>query len=267
MTVALQIDYKDTPFKRWNFPGGEVGIKLENWLGKEDAAVAIQGIPTSDDIICMFNLLNALKYAGWPKSRVSVYMPYLPYARQDRVCTTGESFALEVFIQMLASQQDCFSYLLLKDVHSAAVKDLINKYMPDVEVFHVHQATLALQLPKFDAIIAPDKGAAEKANLIQPEAQHIYLTKVRQDGKVLYADLETDIIIGDVCIVDDICDGGRTFLSAAEMLDRTQPQMTSLSLYVTHGIFSAGMDVLTRFFDKVYCHNIMNPNTTGVEQV
>ena len=54
-------------------------------------------------------------------------------------------------------------------------------------------------------------------------------------------------------IVDDICDGGRTFTALATELRN----ITSgpIFLYVTHGIFSHGLDVFKGLIDKIYVAN------------
>jgi ribose-phosphate pyrophosphokinase len=57
-------------------------------------------------------------------------------------------------------------------------------------------------------------------------------------------------------IVDDICDGGRTFLEIAKTI-RSERNISILKIYlvVTHGIFSAGFDELKKHFDGIYCTN------------
>lgn len=49
-------------------------------------------------------------------------------------------------------------------------------------------------------------------------------------------------------VLDDICDGGRTFIELAKLL----PKPCSKELLVTHGIFSKGVDIVTDLYDHVY---------------
>ena len=131
-----------------------------------------------------------------------------------------------------------------------------------IQVKHMSQSSCAKYLPKFDALIAPDKGAAEKVKThyqVSLGTPCHTLNKVRLDGRVIYEDYPYDTIKGNVCVVDDICDGGATFLSLAEMLKRSQPN-ANLNLYVTHGIFSKGLDDLEKYYDIIYVHNNMNPS-------
>ncbi len=59
---------------------------------------------------------------------------------------------------------------------------------------------------------------------------------------------------GKYCvIVDDICDGGRTFIELAKTLKEGGAQR--VVLYVTHGIFSKGIYPLEKYIDEVYTTN------------
>jgi ribose-phosphate pyrophosphokinase len=55
-------------------------------------------------------------------------------------------------------------------------------------------------------------------------------------------------------IIDDICDGGRTFVELAKAIKDGRPT-AKIYLVVTHGIFSAGYDQLGEYFEKIYTTN------------
>jgi len=57
---------------------------------------------------------------------------------------------------------------------------------------------------------------------------------------------------GNAIIVDDICDGGRTFIELAKCL---KPACDKVYLYVTHGIFSKGLDVFDGLIDHIWTAN------------
>ena len=58
----------------------------------------------------------------------------------------------------------------------------------------------------------------------------------------------------DVTIVDDISDGGRSFIELAAVLRKRN--VGKIYLYVTHGIFSKGLDVLFEAgIDEVFTTN------------
>ena len=67
----------------------------------------------------------------------------------------------------------------------------------------------------------------------------------------------------DFIIIDDICDGGATFINIAKWFkDRTM--QNKIYLIVTHGIFSKGFGELQQYFDGIYTTNSyqdLNPDT------
>lgn len=206
----------------------------------------------SDDIMVVLNLADAARREGamW----VILHTKYLPYARQDRVCHAGESFALEVFIKMLSASG--IDYVSCLDVHSDVAKSLFDKY--DIKFYSIPQHELASKLPKFDVLIAPDKGAMKKLELYDVDSQKVFLSKTRTEKSIIYDEYHYDTIRGNVCVVDDICDFGGTFLACGEMLKRTQPSLTSLSLYITHGLLGKGTSELKKYYDVIYVSNLMN---------
>ena len=256
--VTLEINRKEVEFKQWKFPAGEVGIKLPKIDPENNFRVNILGLPSSDDFFIALQVLDALRLAKVPKEYVELYMPYIPYARQDRACHEGESFALRIFVRALL-HFDVIGMLTVIDPHSKVFNDIFHNWnYNEVELNEIKQWECTNNLPKFDCIIAPDLGATQKAELTQPEVDHRYLMKTRTAEGIIYDDYQYDTIKGNVCVVDDILDGGATFLSLAKMLERTQPNIQSLSLYVTHGIFSQGCFALSMHYDKLYCYNLMN---------
>lgn len=255
--INLKVNGHEVEFKSWKFPAGEVGVKLPQIEEHEKVGIVLT-MPTSDEIFIALNILDALAIQGIPRENIDLFIPYFPYGRQDRMCHEGESFALRVFAQILKSVPH-YNNIYIKDTHSEVTHQALMGY--GVQVKHMSQSSCAKYLPKFSVLIAPDKGAAEKVMTHYQVGLGTLchtLLKTRKDGQVTYVDEAYDTISGDVCVVDDICDGGATFLSLAEMLKRTQPNITSLNLYVTHGIFSKGTDELLKLYDTIYVHNNMN---------
>ena len=59
--------------------------------------------------------------------------------------------------------------------------------------------------------------------------------------------------IENFIIIDDICDGGATFVNIAKELKQLNPS-AALHLVVTHGLFTKGFDVLSDF-TSIHMHN------------
>lgn len=235
-------------FTTWKFPTGETGFKLTNPDDISNAIVTMT-YENNEDIFLTLFAVNALRELD---ANVCVYVPYLPYSRQDRVCHKGESFSLNVLLDMIESSGVQF---VTDDIHNPQSLSLCEN------LSNCPQSKLSSHLPKFDMIIAPDKGAAFKImenQQVREGTPVITLNKQRIGQDVVYMNHEFDTIKGDVCVVDDLCDGGGTFISLAKMLKETQPNIKSLSLYVTHGFFTKGIDVIKQHYNNVYVYNLYN---------
>jgi phosphoribosylpyrophosphate synthetase len=271
-------------YKTWVFPGGELGFKFDaetveklKYLrdekpGKHELVVSFdQQIVTSESIQMLYHVTDALENIFSEKpAYFTLDMTYLPFARQDRVCHAGESFALKVFLKQMYPLG--VNVIHASDIHNYAavetiLKDLNRGLLPvsRLKVVDTHQkycATAITPMDDFDHIVAPDKGAMEKAKEFRANLPHTFLNKTRVDGKVVYEDLTPGTLSGKVLVLDDIFDHGTTFGALAEMLRRTQPDITELSLYVTHGIFSGDETKMLKNlsgYKKVFCFNVLNP--------
>lgn len=259
MSVKVTKNNQPLMYKQWQFPGGEIGIQLLDTDIKpaDNIMVKIYGIPTFDDLMVVAQIGSAvLAIKGWTfLTRLNIH--YLPYARQDRICNTGEAFALKVFMQMLDPiVNNYFSYCEIADVHS----NVFNSFCLRGEYVLINQFVCAADVVNtdyYDYMIAPDKGAKSKAEAYG-HANLVTLNKVRKDGRIIYEDFTEQELSGKVLVVDDICDGGGTFISLIEMLKKNQPGIKQIDLYVTHGIFSKGVDVLLDAgYTNVFTYNDM----------
>lgn len=264
----MTVTTKPYGFKHWKFPGGEIGVKLDpEWLAHPKDRPLIptiehRGLVDHEELFIIMNLCDAIARVTQSRDKnepVYLDMPYLPYSRQDRVCHPGESFALMVFLRAIPD----YVRLVTTDVHSVVHENIRSTNKPYIT--EIPQTSVAFETVKkhfgADWLVGPDAGSKRKINRLASETfvPYVTLDKTRKDGKVHHEDLTPDTLSGNVLIVDDICDGGATFISAGQMLRRTQPRITKLGLYVTHGIFSAGLDKLYEVFDTIDCYNDMRP--------
>jgi len=264
--IKLYQDGTEIQFKQWKFPAGEIGVKLQD-INPESNYTVKMDFESSDCVFTFLNVCDALEESGVKQQNVGCVMNYVPYARQDRVCSKGESKSLVIFIELLSNAY-CGMFHVA-DVHSEVTLRLMREY--GINYWHTPQENTAFHLPVFDVLIAPDKGAQNKAQEHQQFQQGstalVCLSKTRSTTGIVYEDFSFNTIKGNVCVVDDLCDGGATFLSLAEMLKRTQPNITKLSLYVTHGLFSKGTEELLKFYDTIYVSNMMYKGTFDTTRI
>lgn len=107
---------KSLSFETFTFPSKcEVHIKLTNpekemirFIGlfrdPNEPIYITTRIKSSDDIMRLLLATNAIHNTG--EKNISVFIPYMPYARQDRVMVTGEPLSIKVFASLL-NLQNC----------------------------------------------------------------------------------------------------------------------------------------------------------------
>ena len=246
--------------EQFKFPGGEVHVRL---VDTEDYSTSIPvtisaRIRCSDDIMTLLLQTDALRRAGWKD--IDLLMPYVPYARQDRVMVPGEPLSAKVFCDLINAQK--YRCVEIWDPHSDVTPALLN----NCEVVPQHSLLydmLDLLAPKDTVLVCPDAGARKK---VLAAGKALGLTNI------VYADKKRDVETGritgtvisdapedwhldaDHLIADDIADGGATFIELAKVL-REKGVTGNVNLYVTHGIFSKGFEPFEGLIDNIYMAN------------
>lgn len=242
-------------FNVQGFAGGERHVQLDAHPTAEHEELTIRArLNSSDDVFDLLLIENALRYQFGQALVLNLEVPYLPYARQDRVCSPGQSFSLEVFARLLASLN--LKTMATWDCHSQvgiALTGAQNVSLADI-VLSNSQTTSLLRRKK-SVLVSPDKGAIARCTELQRalDLDQIIFCEKRRDpasGKILKTEVLADDLTGKTAvIVDDICDGGYTFIKIAEQLKNKNVER--IVLFVTHGIFSKGLDVFDGLIDEV----------------
>ncbi|AZV01836.1 ribose-phosphate pyrophosphokinase [Aeromonas phage Akh-2] len=225
---------KEIPLKLTKFAGGEWQVQLEVTSDLKMAKFCVIRADIKDGEIMPLALITDAIRAAVPAVPLYLCMPYLPYARQDRRMGEGQALSVKVFANFINSLN--FREVDIANCHSDVGIALLER----VKNFPISQPEF---MPVVDALIAPDFGATKKTH---DAAKRWGIKEVIQAGKmrdVGTGELSDPIIFGnvhgkDVLVIDDICDGGRTFLQLATALK--EAGANNLYLHVTHGIFSYG---------------------------
>lgn len=261
------------------FSGGEIHVNLSHIDIPHPTQCFIKcHLQSSDDIMLLFMTVDALrqKYAKLVVDTVCI--PYFPYSRQDRVCAPGDAFSLQVFANMLKINgiNNVYTY----DMHSnSGLQSLyhacINVIVHDtIYVFNGNRVLLDLVKNPNILICAPDKGAYNKTRQLvdyfRKKDQPFVVGEKQRDptsGALTGFKYQYDqsIVDKDICIVDDICDGGGTFVGLANVL--LADGAKSVSLYVTHGIFSRGLDVFDGVISHVYTTDSFRTDIKSTDKV
>lgn len=237
--------------KQWKFPAGELGIKILKDYPKCDVTIECK-YQSSDDLIYLLLFVDAIRNKC-STTTINLLIPYFPYARQDRVCAEGESFSLKVVTNIISICK--FSKITVWDAHSTVLQAFFEagvfvdvKQSELVKHFFADKENIVL--------VSPDAGATKKiyetsklTGFPVVEAQKIRCVNTGAIIETRISDTSLFETANDITILDDICDGGRTFIELAKVIRKTFNK--KLTLIVTHGIFSAGFTELDQYFDEI----------------
>lgn len=254
-------------YKRFTFPAGEVGIKINSYFSENHVIGLLVQFQNSDDIIALMMIVDALRRMK-PKVKIVLYAPYIPYARQDRVMTHGESLSIKVFADIINSLN--FEQVGILDPHSDVTSALIERCSIVTNQSDIFKEPFGDKFGDWAnyTIIAPDAGAQKRAEKFAKDvgAKRVVSAIKSRDvstGKITSIKLTENVSGDKVVVVDDLIDGGGTFIGLAESLK----ECAEKHLIVTHGIFSKGYDVVLEHYDSVFTTNSYKDIPTDIPKL
>lgn len=242
--ITININ-KQELIKTFLFPDNQPHVKMNKSLLQEGQDVQVYcSITDSESLMYLLECSNALSNL-FCKKKVLV-IPYLMGARFDRVMELGDSFDLKVVADLINMCE--FEKVILFDPHSDVATALIKNSVS------LNNKTLIERYYQRDAIlICPDAGASKKVGKYLEWNANIrdvvYCAKNRDlsTGEISLKVLSPEKCVGNNCvIIDDLCDGGGTFLAIA-----SQIQPKHLTLIVSHAIFSKGIEIFRGKIDEI----------------
>lgn len=279
LNLANPKDSLSFGFKISRFPDGQQTVDLVEKnsdtfyeLAKTSHITIKSRLNSFSDLELIICANQALKEAG--VKEVSLYIPYCTGGRSDRKFAEGGINYVKNVIAPVLNLQN-FKSVTVLDPHSDVLEACINNFKK-LDNFKLIRSAL----PEIDnrdgaqsrvVLVSPDAGAYKKVFGV---AQYfdiekvITATKVRdlQSGKILRTEIPTLDQHQDLkyVIVDDICDGGRTFIELAKAIKDGRPT-AKVYLIVTHGIFSAQFDGLEEYIDRIFTTNSVRDIEPGVD--
>lgn len=252
-------------YKISKFPDGQQTLDLTNFLagifiGKSiNIKSRLNNFKDLELIICAN---QALKNVG--ASRIHLYVPYFLGSRSDRKFQEGGiNYLKQVVCPVINSQE--FASVTTIDPHSDVLEACLNNYIKKS-----NHDLVKWSLTKIDnkdgaqnriCLVSPDAGAYKKIFDVAKEfniERIITANKVRdmKTGNIIRTEIPVLDQHSDLTyvIIDDICDGGRTFLELAKVIRDGRPT-AKIHLIVTHGIFSSGLYELSKHIDSIFSTN------------
>lgn len=213
------------------------------------------------------DLLDA--YTVSPRPTTILNVPFLPYGRQDKPISNKTTFAERSFSKLINAMK--FDRVLSFDVHGTTTIDNLQKLSANSTIEKVFKDNT------YDVYCYPDGGACERY-LHEPSINGLKI-RDQSTGEIVDYQLVTEYedktghthgvnVKGKkVLIVDDLADGGATFIHLMSLLKTFE--VGEVGLYVSHGIFSKGFDHLREAgISNFYTTNSLPRNEeTGIKVV
>lgn len=248
-TVVNLLQYRSPHHDIIAFPSGEVGVRIHN----PKKRVLLTAETAMPNIFVIAQAVDSCRRQG--VKRIVLYLPYFPCARQDRVAVSGDSISVKVYADMLNSLE--LDRIIVADPHSDAVEICVDnlRVMKQDKIVRRWAFKSDIDFEKL-VIVSPDAGAYKKASHLSAMtgAKLAACGKTRDPETGALSGFEVqqghgDIMGRSLLLVDDICDGGGTFLGLADALYDLKP--SSINLFVTHGLFTKGVEDLNKKFNRL----------------
>lgn len=254
------LDESEIKYKISHFPDGQSGIELTIGNPAPVEVTIKSRLNSFVDLEVLLCATAVLKNHGI--KQIHLYVPYFLGARSDRAFTEhGLNYLKQIICPIINAQK--FDSVTVLDPHSDVLEACLNNFKKhdNLNLFETALESLGLERTSENlCLIAPDTGALKKTYKIADHfgiKQVAVATKTR-DAHGVISNVEIfnlppnpDVVF---VIVDDICDGGRTFINLAQILKHRKPA-SEINLVVTHGIFTAGFVALNAAFNKIITSN------------
>jgi ribose-phosphate pyrophosphokinase len=258
--MILNLDPKFAPFQNqeeikfqsFTFSGGEPHIKIVPDFDPNRKVTITHRLNSFNDLGLLCVTVDALRRMD--VKIIELFIPYFPAARQDRVMIPGEPLSVKVYADIINAMQ--LNKVYVFDAHSEVTPALLNNSTVIPNYTFIKE--VINRIGSDVKLISPDGGALKKIYKVSEflgGVEVVECSKSRdvKTGKLSGFKVYNDDLEGmDCLIVDDICDGGGTFVGLAEELKKKNAG--KLYLAVSHGIFNKGFEVLN-CFDGIFTTN------------
>ena len=216
------------------FDDSEIYVTIDEVVRDQDIfLIQTCSAPVNDHLMELLLYLDAFRRAS--AHRISLVIPYFPYARQDRMARGREAISARVVANMLEYQGA--ARVIFIDIHNSAIQGFFN--IPVDPLTAISLLSDYFRKPEFEnaAIVSPDVG---RASLASKYAGLLDLPLVimhkRRSGN---SEVRTTHIVGDIrgrrpIIIDDLIAGGSVLRQIDDLYQ--QGAQGKACLAITHPV-------------------------------
>jgi ribose-phosphate pyrophosphokinase len=253
LAKELDVPLANTISKR--FPDDEFYTRIMDDISGEHVVI-VQTTYPDPNIVELLILQNAVDEAD--AKEISVVIPYFGYARQDTKFKDGEPLTAKAMANIISLNAN---RVITVDPHKEHILDFFSTSAFCCSA--VSELAKYLEKKNIDMVLAPDKGALERAK----EASKIigcdfdYMEKTRIDGSTIEIKPKNlDAQNKNVAIIDDIISTGGTMAKSIQELKKHGAK--NVFVACTHGLFVG--DAVKKL-NSAGCNEIISTDTVESE--
>ena len=218
--VSAETGYSNVQVSAKVFPDGENYIRLEAEVKDEEVAIIQTTCPPMQDgkLLQLCFMADAAKRGGAKK--IKAVVPYLAYARQDKMFLSGEGISVETISRILKAAG--IDELLTVNIHSEHSLGQFPFPARTVSAIPLIADYFIKKGYKGAFALSPDKGAMYIAHQAQAvlggDVGHLNKTRDRYTGQTVQSAEGLNVQGQTVVILDDIISTGGTIVGAAKIL-------------------------------------------------
>lgn len=263
-STYLGLDEEELEIKVLKFNDGSVRVSIPGINPGLDHRYCVIEVfvNTLDDLSVVGQIKDIVdRHSKAPKD-FTLRISSTAYSRYDRVMLedASDAFGAQVFANFVNALN--FNCVYLMDNHSEVLTSLI-KNCRNINQDKLVKLTLDENQFNVDdyLLIAPDKGALKKLKnptLIFDKTRDVATGQITgmylADDSKYFLRQGYNATVEKFLVVDDICEGGRTFIQVAKEFKKYQLYANKeLNLYVTHGIFSNNaIPKLLEYYNNIF---------------
>lgn len=226
------------------FPSGEKYCQFKENIRGCDVYIIQSGYPNVNDAVMeLLIMADAARRAA--AQRITLVIPYFPYARQDRKTKSRTPITARLVADLIESRYD---RVITMDLHAAQVQGFFNIPFDHLYSFPVISSYIfnsdmcprdINHTNKIDVIVSPDTGGIKRAAALASicKKNFGFINKKRiGDMEVEMSDINGDVKNKNVLIVDDMTESAGTIIEAAKVCRNNGA--TNIYGAVTHGLLN-----------------------------
>ena len=253
--------YSEVEYDIFKFNDGEPHIKIISEIDHKQEYSIITRIRTTDDLFIVLQVGDILERHGVD---YKLYLTYLMGMRMDRVMTFNEAFSLKLVTDMLKTIHPKQIYVF--EPHSHKTLELLNaKEFSMLEYDNTYSRFIDDIIDNNHVLKCfPDNGAYKRYKdfISNTNSNYVILDKKRDisNGNIVGMKVSStftnpvNLPYDRIIIIDDLCDGGRTFIEAKKLLNEEYPDIP-IDIFVKHMVNKNGLNNLMNNFNHVYITN------------